>query len=205
VLSTRIAAFVLGAWLCGGLFMGFVATQNFATVDRVLAVPPQSAAPMIQSLGYDQARQLLRYLAGEENRLFFGDWELAQLGLGLALVCALFGAGNPLIAGLAAVLLLLTGFQHFMVTAQLLTLGRSIDFVSPETQSAARNSFWKLHALYGGLEVAKLALVLVLTGVVLIRGRRGKSQSRIEAERDYSTSSATTGLPGSKAVRDLIP
>jgi hypothetical protein len=206
VLSTRIAAFLLGAWLCGGLFMGFVATQNFATVDRVLAVPPQSAAPMIQSLGYDQARQLLRYLAGEENRLFFGDWELVQLGLGLALVCVLFsGVGNPLIAGLAAVLLLLTGFQHFMVTAQLLTLGRSIDFVSPEAQSAARNSFWKLHALYGGIEVAKLALVLVLTGVVLIRGRRGNSQSRIEAEQDYSTSSATTGRPGSKAVRDLIP
>jgi hypothetical protein len=186
--STRIAAFLLGAWLCGGLFMGFVATQNFATVDRVLTAPPESASPMIRSLGHDQARQLLRYLAGEENRLFFGDWELAQLVLCLALICVLFsGVGRPLLTGLAAILLLLTGYQHFMVTARMLSLGRAIDFVSPAAQSPSRDSFFKLHALYGGIEVVKLALVLIVSGFLLARRRRERLQSRIKVHSvDYA-------------------
>jgi hypothetical protein len=179
--STRIAAFLLGVWLCGGVFMGFVATQNFATVDRVLAAPPEPASPMIQSLGHDQARQLLRYLAGEENRLFFGDWELAQLVVGLALTWVLFsGVARPLLAGMAAILLLLTGLQHFVVTARMLALGRAIDFVSPAAESATRTAFWKLHALYGGIEVVKLALVLVLAIVLLASRRRGSLESRIK-------------------------
>ena len=33
---TRIAAFLLGAWLLGTLFMIFVATQNFADPDVVV-------------------------------------------------------------------------------------------------------------------------------------------------------------------------
>jgi len=58
---TRIAAFVLGAWLLGTLFMIFVATQNFETVDRVLKNPPLEAYRLILALGNDGARQLLRY------------------------------------------------------------------------------------------------------------------------------------------------
>src|SRR5215471_15733202 len=68
---TRIAAFVLGAWLLGSVFLTFVATRNFATVDLVLKAPPAEASRMIQSLGSNNARQLLRYLAGEENRAYF--------------------------------------------------------------------------------------------------------------------------------------
>ncbi len=92
----------------------------------------------------------------------------------------------PWLAGLAAALLALTGFQHFMVTSQMLSLGRTIDFVSPATQSAARDSFYKLHAMYGGIEVLKLALVLVMTGLLLAR-RRGRVPSHINVETmDYA-------------------
>ncbi len=82
---TRIAAFVLGAWLLGTLFMIFVATQNFETVDRVLKNPPPEAYRLILALGNDNARQFLRYTAGEENRFFFENWELAQIVLGVLL------------------------------------------------------------------------------------------------------------------------
>ena len=73
----RMAAFLTGCLILGGLFMIFVATGNFGTVDRVLAAPPPEAAPMLQTLGPENARLLMRYLAGEENRLFFTSWELA--------------------------------------------------------------------------------------------------------------------------------
>jgi len=187
VRSSRIAALLLGVWLSGSLFMAFVATQNFRTVDRVLAAPPDSASLMIQTLGHDQARQLLRYLAGEENRLFFGDWELLELALSVVLIAVLFaGVRSPLLAGLAAVLLLVTGFEHFMLTQQMLTIGRSIDFVNPAAQSTERTEFYRLHALYGGIEVAKLALVLVLTGIVLLRRDQQRFDSKIAVEPDYA-------------------
>src|SRR3984957_7269440 len=85
----RIAALVVGCLILGSLFMIFVATQNFATVDRVLAAPPQEAVPMLETLGAENSRLLLRYLAGEENRLFFTSWELAQIGLGVLLTAIL--------------------------------------------------------------------------------------------------------------------
>ena len=88
--SHRTAAFLVGCLILGSLFMIFVATQNFATVDRVLAAPqPQEAAQMFQTLGPDNARILLRYLAGEENRLFFTSWELTQIALGVLLTALL--------------------------------------------------------------------------------------------------------------------
>src|SRR6201986_3884670 len=96
----RIAAFLTGCLILGSLFMIFVATQNFGTVDRVLAAPPHEAAQMVQTLGPENARLLLRYLAGEENRLFFTSWELAQIALGVLLTAiVLLFIKNRLLAG----------------------------------------------------------------------------------------------------------
>src|ERR1700723_3987668 len=88
----RIAAFLTGCLILGSLFMIFVATQNFGTVDRVLAAPPHEATQMFQTLGPENTRLLLRYLAGEENRLYFTSWELAQIALGAVLRGGLFFA-----------------------------------------------------------------------------------------------------------------
>jgi hypothetical protein len=171
----RIAAFLLGAWILGSLFMMFVATQNFRTVDRVLTSAPPQAEQMIQALGQDRARNLLRYLAGEENQLFFNSWEAAQLILGAALAGVLFfGAHNKLLAGLAAGLLILTAFQHFQVTPEMIALSRSID-----VQSTPPNQFWRLHAIYGGIEVLKLLLALATAGI-LLPNWRARSRSSVE-------------------------
>src|SRR5208282_3012037 len=111
---SRIAAFLLGALLLGSLFLAFVATRNFRAVDAVLNSPPPEASKMIQTLGHQNARQLLRYLAGEENRGYFEAWELAQLALGVALVAfLLLGVEKRLLASLAGAMLALTLFQHF--------------------------------------------------------------------------------------------
>jgi hypothetical protein len=171
----RIAAFLLGAWILGSLFMMFVATQNFRTVDRVLTSAPPHAEQTIQTLGPGRARDLLRYLAGEENQLFFNSWETTQLILGVGLAGVLFfGAHNKLLAGLAAGLLILTAFQHFQVTPEMIALSRSID-----TQSSPPNQFWRLHALYGGIEVLKLLVALLLAGLVVPAWRAG-SRSSVE-------------------------
>src|SRR5690242_2198711 len=127
---TRVAAFLLGACILGSLFVAFVATQNFQTVDEVLKSPPPEAWKMIQGLGNDSARHLLRHLAGEENRRVFETWELAQISIALALTASfLFGVKNRVLAGLAVAIVILTLFEHLKLTPELTWLGRSIDFL----------------------------------------------------------------------------
>jgi hypothetical protein len=177
--SSRISAFLLGALLTGSLFMAFVATGNFQTVSEILKTPPPQADKMIKVLGDENARLLLRYLAGEENRLFFETWETAQLVLGLLLTALLFLGGNKrLLAGLAGAIMILTVFQHFKITPELVWQGRAIDFVPATGDPAARQQFFKLHAAYGVIEVVKLLLIIGI-GIGLFPRRR-RSHQRVE-------------------------
>jgi len=183
---SRISAFLLGALLTGSLFMAFVATGNFQTVSEILKSPPPQADKMIKVLGDENARILLRYLAGEENRLFFETWETAQLLLGLLLAGLLFFAANRrLMAGLAGAIVVLTVFQHFKITPDLVWQGRAIDFVPATGDPTARQQFFKLHAAYGVIEVVKMLLIIGI-GIALFPRRR-RAQQRVEVDAvDYA-------------------
>jgi hypothetical protein len=171
----RIATFLLGAWLLGSLFMAFVATENFATVDRLLKSPQAEASRLIQMLGHEDSRRLLRHLAGEQNRGFFESWELAQLVLGAMLIVFLvLGGENWMLAGLAGAMLILTAFQHLKITPEMVWLGRAIDFVPWTADSLSRDQFWKLHGVYGAIEGVKLVFALVLAGFLFPMRRRSR-------------------------------
>lgn len=177
----RISAFLLGALLTGSLLMAFVATRNFQTVSAILKSPAPQADPMIQTLGEENARLLLRYLAGEENRLLFESWERAELILGASLAALLyFTRERKVLAGLAGAMVILTVFQHFKVTPELVWQGRLIDFVPATVDSAVRRQFSKLHAAYGMIEMVKLLLIIAI-GVALFPRRRG-SHRRVEVD-----------------------
>ena len=84
------------------------------------------------------ARNLLRYLASELNRLFFQLWNLAQLGIGGAALWLLWGVPDAsrlrvMVVGMLAVVVFLTVW----VTPEILAVGRSLDFVprDPATSS----------------------------------------------------------------------
>jgi len=177
---TRIAAFLLGCLLLGSLFLTFVATRNFRAVDAVLQAPPPEASKMIQTLGQQNARQLLRYLAGEENRSYFETWELTQIVIGIALTgILLFGVKNRLLASLTGAMLILALFQHFKITPDMLWLGRSIDFVPPAVESQSRDQFWKLHGIYSGIEVVKMLLAVIGAGFLFPMRRRRVRQREV--------------------------
>jgi hypothetical protein len=56
----------------GTLCVSVVAMQDFYTVDRLLGTSSNNAfAGMVEDLGRESTRSLLRYLASELNRLFF--------------------------------------------------------------------------------------------------------------------------------------
>jgi hypothetical protein len=169
----RFACFLLGAWLAAGLFMALVATQNFRSVDRLLAQPAAAAAEQLHKLG-PAGRMLLRYQAAEQNRWYFETWEIAQVGFGiLLLLVLLFGSNETnLTLALPLLMLLIVLVQRFALTPQIVDLGRLIDFVPAAEPSAERSRFWLLHSSYSGMELVKWALGFLLTARLLLRRKK---------------------------------
>src|SRR5512133_2357357 len=127
----RFACLLLGVWLGGIIMMSVVATQNFRTVDRILLDPAPGAASELKAMGYETAKMLLRWEAGEQNRRLFEISETAQIALAMAgIFVLLFGSTEGKYAlGLALLLLVLVIVQRFLLTPTMVSLGRLVDFV----------------------------------------------------------------------------
>jgi hypothetical protein len=159
------ACWLLGAWIAGSLFMIMVATQNFRSVDRLLA-EPRTGAPIVERMGRDQARTFLRYQVSEQNRWYFETWENIQLGLGAVLVAmAWTKLREPRIfAPLVTLMFGLLLAERFYITPEIVRLGRLIDFVPQAASSPERDTFWRFHGAYSAVELVKLAIGTFLSG-----------------------------------------
>ena len=152
--------------------MSVVATENFYTVDRLLAAP--SSGPftaMVQKLEQPAARELLRYLSSELNRLYFQIWNVAQIVLGALALWLVAGSEGQdpayarraglaikgIIAMLAVVVLMLA-----YLTPEIVSLGRALDFVPRDPAPPGMSRFWVLHAAYTSLEMIKLLVGAVV-------------------------------------------
>ncbi len=159
-----LAALLLGAWLAGTMLLAMVATQNFATVDRILSQPTPQAATPLSALPHDTMRPLLRHLSSELNRLYFFVWGVLQIVLGALLTILLLALGRRLEAGLAAVMLAIANVQLLWMTPRITAIGRALDFVprSPLPPSAApmMAQFWRFHAAFTGSDLVLMALGL---------------------------------------------
>ena len=158
-MKTHAAMFCLGVWAMGTVCVSVVAMQNFYTIDRLLDGPSHPAfTAFVEDTGREDARNVLRYLSSELNRLFFQLWNVGQLGLGAAALWLLWDLPSPaaarlrwtLVAMLAVVIVLTVG-----ITPQILAIGRSIDFVPRDPPPPAVATFGVLHAAYTLLELAK--------------------------------------------------
>ena len=162
------------------MFLAFVAMGNFATVNRVLANLAPLAARLIQPLGPERSRELLRSLVGEENRRYFQSWELAQFGLGLILgAVLLLDRRGWLLPSLCGIMLLLVAFLHFRVTPEMVWLQRTVEFIPDGVSTPERTHFMTLHHVYSTIEVIKILLGLAIAGILFtIRpGRRHRSRT----------------------------
>jgi hypothetical protein len=168
------ALVVMGAWLMGSICTSIVATENFYTVDRLLAGSSGAAfTAMVRKLGQPAARELLRYLSSELNRLYFQMWNVAQLVLGAGVLWLLAGsrrqdpAYRVIVAMLAIVVLMLA-----YLTPAIVSLGRELDFVPRDPAPPGMSRFWLLHAAYTSLEMVKLAAGLLVCGLMARRDDR---------------------------------
>jgi hypothetical protein len=178
--SIRLVCFLLGIWLAGGIFMAWVATQNFRSVDRLLDQSNPTARLDIKTLddnaGPGAARLLLRYQVSEQNRFYFETWEISQIVLGtLLFFFVLFGTseGKKMIAAVL-VLLVLTLAQRFVLTPEIVSLGRALDFV-PATAASGRTRFWTFHSIYSAVELLKWTLTFLLVLRLFLGRRRSRT------------------------------
>ena len=76
--------FCMAIWLSGSVFITVVATQNFYTIDRLLDQSPNEVfRVVVETMENPPARDFLRYLSSELNRLYFQYWNLVQLPVGI--------------------------------------------------------------------------------------------------------------------------
>ena len=160
-MKQRWALVVMGAWLMGTLCTSIVATENFYTIDRLMADRVNPAfASAVDRLGSPQARDLLRYLSSELNRLYFQIWNVTQVVLG---AFALWLIARPLARRGVMVMLAIVLLMLVYLTPAIVSLGRSLDFVPRDPAPPGMQRFWILHAAYTSLEMIKLLIGGVVT------------------------------------------
>jgi hypothetical protein len=169
-MKDRWASFCLGAWLAGSLILFVVAPTNFRLVDELL-VGSENAAfrALVADLGSGSARELLRYLSSELNRIFFLRWNIVQVLLGGALIASVWQKNDRTLRGVVLVATALVVALLAVFTPLITSLGRSLDFVPRQPPPPALASFQLLHLAYTSLELVKVAC-LVYAAVRLFRG-----------------------------------
>ena len=168
-MKRNIVLVLMGAWLAGSICTSVVATQNFYTIDRLLAERANpSFASAVDRLGAPQARDVLRYLSSELNRLYFRLWNVAQIVLGLSVIALIAGSArqDPIATRARSGVIVMLGVVVLMLvwlTPSIVSLGRSLDFVPRDPPPPGMQRFWILHATYTSLEMIKLVAGLIVT------------------------------------------
>lgn len=172
---------LLGIWLGAGLFMTWVSSDNFDSVDRALKASSKMGEQAVNDIGFERARVFLRYHSSEQNRNYFRQWGLAQLVIGVfLLIVVLFATNaNKLMTALAAGLFAISALQYFLVTPRIIDLGRALDFANVDEMRDERRGFWNYHRAYSYMELGKFAMMLLVAGrLVVSSGERRKRRRR---------------------------
>jgi hypothetical protein len=118
--SSRVGAFLLGAWIGCSLFLAVLAVQNVRFAGRLAGASIPAATQIINAAGPEQARLLLRHFAWEQNRFYFANWEIFQMPVAVMLALFLYLTTDrrilpPILCGLMLVLVM---FEYFAITPE---------------------------------------------------------------------------------------
>lgn len=170
----------------GSLLLGFLTLENFRSPNLVLSSPVPAEGKMIEKLGMDETRMLLRHLAMEQSRSYLTIWEDAEMALGVLLLLLLLVSSQtrifPLI--MAGAMLILVLFQHFAILPEIIYQGREADFPPGSVNFAIQAQVWTLGQIYLGVEAVKLLVCGVLSSYLFVfyapnsRSRRRSSAAR---------------------------
>jgi hypothetical protein len=161
--TRRIATFLLGAWMTGCILVPVIVMYNFRSVERLIESPGvDKAGYIIQGIGKQDARNLLRFWISDLNLNYFWAWEWAQMALAPALILMLVFATTrrtfPIL--LALLMLALTAFGHFYISSEIVYQSQGVDFLPAAQAAPRRERVARLHTVYRSLELVKLAASL---------------------------------------------
>jgi len=157
--------FCMAIWLSGSVFISVIATQNFYTIDRLIDKSPNDVfRVVVETMENPQARDLLRYLSSELNRLYFQYWNLAQLPVGIIALRLVSSIPRSRLAtwGIVAMLCVVL-FLMVFITPPILSIGRGLDFVPRIPPPPELRTFGLLHAAYSALTVVNVVLGVLVT------------------------------------------
>jgi hypothetical protein len=158
--------FCMAVWLAGTIFIAVVATQNFYTIDRLLTDSPNGVFRHAVDAMTETptVRELLRYLSSELNRLYFQYWNLVQLPLGILTLWLVSKLPNSRYATWQIVAMLgVVLFLMLVVTPEILSIGRSLDFLPRDPVPAGMRTFALLHTAYAVFTLINIVLGVLVT------------------------------------------
>jgi uncharacterized protein DUF4149 len=160
-----LEAALLGVWIGWTLFMWFAAGSSFTTVDRIAGSPSAGLEKVVQPLGAENTRLVLRHAASEINRALFRGYGWVEIALGAILMLLVWRQAprDNVACTIVGVMLALVFILTLVITPWMVSLGRGIDFNREGAAPEVMRRFWTLHGAFTGLDGAKL-----LAGIVLL-------------------------------------
>jgi hypothetical protein len=181
--TRRVVTFLLGIWMGCSLLLGFLTLENFRSPNLVLSSPPPPAAKMIEKLGQEESRQLLRHLAMEQSRSYLAIGEDAEIVIGVLLVLLLVMSSQTRVfpIAMAGAMMILVLVQHFGILPEIVYQGREADFPPGSGNFETQARVWTLGQMYVGAEAAKLLICGVLASYLFVFYAPNRNRKRSSA------------------------
>jgi hypothetical protein len=166
--STRIATFLLGAWIGCCVLLDLLAVQNLRLAGQMMNAAAPAASEILQNAGREPMSQLLHHFASEQYRYYFSVWGLIQLPVVLLLAGVLYFAAEKRILPqiLCLAILVLVVFE-LAINPEMTYRGREADFPPGSRELATQARVWALTEIWIGVETVKLAVGGVLTAFII--------------------------------------
>lgn len=157
-----IIALLLGLWIGGSLLIFGVVGYSFPGVVGAIE-RNEKLAERVDFDPHDEVKKkesVLWVYTGEQNRAYFQGWNLAQLFLGgLTLLLSFFLVPRRSLWVVLLLALVLVAVMRFYLTPEIVTLGRTLDFVPRATEPPGMGKFNTLHQVYTYLDATKVLLL----------------------------------------------
>ena len=175
--ATRIATFLLGAWIGCCVFMDLLALQNMRLAAAALNSTSPVVADILRKSGPDQIALLLRHFAAEQYRYYFATWGMIQVP-GALLVAAVmyFAVGKRWIPQMLCGLMLALVLFQLAIQPEFTFRGREADFPPGNQSLGTQARVWALSEIWIGAESAKLLIGGLLTAVMI--GHKSRKRYR---------------------------
>ena len=172
--TRRLLCCLLGMWLAANIFLSVATSVNSWMADSILAAPDPPLSNVVKLWGYETVRQVMRHEAGEVSRFLYFAWGWVELALALVVIGMLLslrsGPAHLAAGGLA---LMMAIAMHFLLSPQIASLGRVLDFVLSNGMVAERS---RLASMLGLYKFSQALVMLLSAGLLVTFLRRSRSR-----------------------------